>query len=250
MRGAVCLLLSFGIAAGQTPTPHVNAPAGAWRQTLLSLPARPPANTTAQDVYRFEQNLRLAAPYFTSLTPGDYEANRELVRRMAVYLAGLRLIAHDPEMRRAVDGASRTFYSMGIAAPLLASSAPAGGDAPPPAQGPAPQSAPAPPPFSLAAPDLGDVPPADKDVAKELSARYTTSAARGAAAWQNAETIRLNLAARGFTLNIETATALARMPLEFNSAADDLRSHEWDDARRDLQRAEYEADKITKTVGR
>ena len=67
---------------------------------------------------------------------------------------------------------------------------------------------------------------------------------------QSAEVLRLSLASDGMALNTQTATSVARLPGYFDLAAAKLRKHEWSDVSTNLDRAEYETEKIFKTVGR
>jgi hypothetical protein len=95
-----------------------------------------------------------------------------------------------------------------------------------------------------------NVPAAQRATVDELRSRYETSAARAAAAWQNAELLRQNLAREGLALNTQTAASLARLQVYFGLAAGDLQERDWDEAKTNLERAEYETEKVFKTVGR
>jgi len=70
-----------------------------------------------------------------------------------------------------------------------------------------------------------------------LRQRYETDAAKAAAAWRNAETMRQILASRGMSLNADTAAAVTRFQLFFEEAATALRDHKWEDALSSLQAA-------------
>ncbi len=226
-----------------------------WRQNLGNLPENPPSSTSIEDVARFERSMQSAAPYFARITPNDYEGNRALARRMAVYLAGLQVIARDPQMRLEVGRAQRIFNSLalspllGYGYPLLVPPAAGTGD-PIPGDHAAPVAPPAQPPFAMSAPIVTGIAPADKSLAQELSNRYEADAGRAAGAWQNAETLRLSLASRGMSLNNAASASLIRLPTYFSNAADSLRRRDWDEARTDLVRAESETEKIMKSVGR
>lgn len=251
----VCALVFAVFAAAQTPQ------SDDWRSALMELPEHPTANL--QDFNRFERQLTMAMPYFATLKPGDYEANREIVRRIIIYQAGLDMlyrnpqVSRDPLMRstigrmRNVIGQMRSygiFMSMGMQM----------GGTPQPAPSEempkrAAQSAGAgrhEPPFALVAPRLDHVAPADSKIASELCALYDTNAARAAAAWQSAETLRTSLENQGMSLNTQTAASLSRLQLYFDSAATALRESDWAEARSNLERAGYETEKIFKTVGR
>jgi hypothetical protein len=217
-----------------------------WRSALTELLSRPPGTATLQDLQRLEDNIRLATPYFGTLTPGDYEANRELIRRMTAYLAAMNLANRDPRMRFALRRANQALASLRYAAPP-AFSAPLG-PMPPADPRPAPPTR-AQAPWELQAPDISNIPEADKAKARELQDRYESAAAQAATAWQSAEVLRQNLAAEGMALNTLTATSIARVQFYLETAADALREQDWEDAKVNLQRAEYETEKVFKTVG-
>jgi hypothetical protein len=228
-----------------------------WRDALMELPEHPTANL--QDLTRFERHLSMSMPYFATLTPGDYEANRELIRRITVYMAGLDMlsrnpqISRDPQMRAAIGrtrgliNQMRFGYLMGSSMPLGATSS---GQQQQQHQSTQATSGHREPPFSLQAPKLGKVAPADAKLANELCSQYETDAARSAAAWQRAETLRVSLEGQGASLNVQTATSVSRLQLYFESAAAALREGDWEEARTNLTRAEAETEKIFKTVGR
>jgi hypothetical protein len=246
MIRATCLLLllpCLSVFGQDTAAPPQ------WRGDLMELLARPPGAATPQDLQRFEENVRLATPYFGTLTPGDYEANRELIRRMTAYLAAMNMMGRDPRMRFALRRANQALLSLRYALPPGLSSQ----MAPPlPYDGAEPRPAPraAQAPYELHAPDIPNVHAADKRTARDLQDRYESAAARAAIAWQSAEVLRQNLAAGGMTLNTLTATSIARVQLYLETAADALREQDWEDARVNIQRAEYETEKVLNTVGR
>jgi hypothetical protein len=222
----------------------------AWRRALMSLPDRPSPNTSVQDADRFSQNVELAVPYFATLTPGDYEANRELMRRLWTYQAELDLMAgRNPQMRMAAGRARRALRALPVGLALAAGFPVAQGNDS--SQAPAPPPAPpAGPPFAQQAPLIDNVSTAESSIASDLVSRYESSAARAAAAWENAEVLRQNLARQGMALNTQTAASVARLQLYFELAAGDLREHDWTEAGVNLERAEYETEKVFKTVGR
>lgn len=131
-----------------------------WRRSFLTLPGQPAANTSVQDLERLERDLRLATPYCLAATPGDFDANREVVRRVTAYLAAVNLMAQDPSLRGAY---SRAFLAA-AALPCMGGFAPGG------------------PPFQLEAPELANVPESDKRTARELQVRYQSAATRAATA--------------------------------------------------------------------
>src|SRR6185369_3201961 len=102
------------------------------------------------------------------------------------------------------------------------------------------------PNFSLQAPTLENVSAADKETARELSARYETDAAYAAVAWNNAETMKQSLAKQGMGLNVQTATSVGRFKLFLDQAAGALREHNWEDALSSLQAVESETQKVAK----
>jgi len=240
--------------AGQAASAGRAAMAGqAAIASLSTIPATPPANTSAQDIAQFEKNMRMMAAYLaatsaTAADPSQSDANRALVQRMATYLAGLQaLSASNAKLRPSINQAQQSFNSLGFLQYLALSNAfqSSNPEQPQPAQ-----NWQQPPPFALTAPESTGVSDADKDVSSELHTRYETDAAQSAGVWQNAETLRQNLAARGLGLNVHTATALVRLPLHFNSAANALRRNDWDAARTHLEQAEAETEKIANTVGK
>jgi hypothetical protein len=238
MPSALLLVCLTGAASAQTPD---------WRRALMNLPEHPSPNTSLQDIQRLQQNLQYGAGYFATLTPGDYDANRELIRRLTRYVAGLELIAQDPRMRAAVGRLRRTMNEFPILiAPAQLQQQPDSSSVAPDEAKPAPGV----PPFALQAPVIENVPADQKQTAEELSARYDAAAGPAAAAWQNAEVLSQNLAARGMALNATLSSAVARLQLYFEGAAQSLRERDWADARTNLERAEYETNKILKVVGR
>jgi len=250
MRFAVVLVLC-GCAAAQSPiptnpsNPKQRAPGVAgnqlWRRNLLGVIGQQPGKATVRDIEQIEQYMLSAAPYCTSLTPGDYEANRELARQMTTYLMTVNAMATDQQTRAAALRASRSVAAFPCAFPQ-AQPKQAPGAPPPPRQA-------SEPPFSQKAPELEGVAAADKETAADLRQRYETDAAKAAAAWHNAETMRQSLAARGMSLNADTAAAVGRFQLFFEEAATALRDHKWDDALSSLQAAEATTQKVGKAVG-
>jgi hypothetical protein len=213
-----------------------------WRRNLTQMLQQPPANASARDLERFEQYLLAAGPYCASLTPNDYEANRALMRSMATYLATVNTAARDPQLRAAGLRVSRAMAAFPCAYPA----------ARPPSQSPdaAPPPSPSAAPFLLHAPAIENLPDADRETALELQTRYETDAGRAASAWKNAETLHQNLAARGMSLNTQTAASVKRLPLLIDQAATGLREHAWAETRTHLEAAEAETQKIVNAVGR
>ena len=192
----------------------------------------------------------MAAPYFAGFTPHDYEANRALVRRMATYLAAADYLNRDPRLRSALNDAYRSVAAlqwMGIPnyQPYPGQHSPSNPQ-PPTQQAIAPNQ----PRFALQAPLLDKVPTADQATADDLSNQYEMAATKASIAWKSANVIRQNLNAQQMTLNVQTETSLARLQLYFELATGALQSKDWAEAKTNIQRAEYETEKVLKTVGR
>lgn len=220
--------------------PTVPAPSQ-WRRNLTGVLAQPPAKAGVQDIERMEQYMLSAAAYCTALTPTDYEANRDLARQMTAYLMMVNTMATDPQTRAAAMRASRSVAVFPCAFP---SEQPK-----PQAAAPSTPRQSAEPPFDQKAPALEGVRDADKETATDLRTRYETDAVKAAATWRNVETLRQSLAARGMSLNTQTAASVNRFQLFFEEAAAALREHHWDEARTSLQAVESETQKVVKAVG-
>jgi hypothetical protein len=248
-----CLWLACSTASAQKPLSSAASGSSdsGWRRGLMGLPEQPSANTSVQDANQFAQNIELAVPFFATLTPGDYEANRELIRRMWAYSAALDVMAgRNPQMRLAAGRARRALGAWGYGASGYGYPFVPGGPAAPetaPGQLPPPPSG---PPFAMQAPMIEKISSNERTTADELRSRYESSAARAAAAWQNAEVLRQNLAREGLSLNTQTAASLARLQVYFGLAAGDLQERDWAEAQTNLERAEYETNKVFQTVGR
>ena len=247
--GRLACRRSVGQYAAPQPQPTGDTQ---WRSTLNDLLSRPPGTMNLQDLQRFEDSVRMATSYFGTLTPGDYEANRELVRRMMTYMAAMNVMSKDPRMRYALRRANQALMVLrstlppGLSTQLGPAPAYQGAEASP--LRPQPKTGEA--PYQMHAPDLANVPDADRAKARELENRYESAAAQAAVAWQSAEILRQNLAVGGMALNTQTATSIARLQLYLENAVDALRELDWEDARINIERAEYETDKVLKTVGR
>lgn len=229
MRVFLGLILLGSVALGQN-----------WRTDLMGLPDHPTA-ANAQDIDRFVQNVQLATPYFASITPGDFEANREMVRRMWAYTMALEAMSkQNPALRGAAGRARRAMNGFPIGYMMLQPQAGFGG-AQQQSQPPPPTPAkPGDPPFAMKAP---------AGAPQELSSRYDSTAARAASAWQNADKMRRDLASRGMSLNAATASALARLEGDMESAARSIQSKNLEEANASLDRADAEIEKISKVVG-
>ncbi len=202
-----------------------------WRRELAALPEHPTAN--AQEIDRFVQNVQLATPYFATITPGDYEANREMVRRMWAYTMALDMMAkQNPMLRSYAVRARRAMNAFPIGYSMIQTGRPA--EAPAPAA----QTKPGDPPFALTAPDGA------------LGERYESTAVRAASAWRNADKMRQDLALRGLSLNPATAAAVGRLEADMDAAMRNIKSGKQNEASAALDRADAEIEKISKILGR
>jgi hypothetical protein len=237
----ICMFLwpAFAQDTRSGPLPVASPAALEWRTGIDEVLAQPPAAVGTQDIQRLEEDLRLARPYFAAVTPGDYAANREFVRRIYAYLAQVDTLTRNPRMRFALRRANQALVSIRLP-----------GDVPQPAapvvNGPPDRQ----PPFDLRAPVVENVADADAPKVRELRMRYESAAAQAVGAWQATDSIRANLADRGMALNPQTTASVVRIRLFLETAADALREHQWDDAGDNIERAEYETQKVLKTMGR
>jgi hypothetical protein len=201
-----------------------------------------PNRVTSSDLGRFETYLGGAGAYCSALTPGDYEANRQMVRSMAAYVATMNTYTRDPQMR-----ASLGRISAGISAFPCAW---AGGQPEPLVFDPATAPIPSDPPFAMQPPNVANVAAADKETFSDLQARYTADAKRAASAWKSSMVMRASLATQGATLNADTAAAVERFQLLFGLAAGSMLDRRWDEVTEHLQAVEAETAKVVKVVGR
>jgi hypothetical protein len=222
---------------------YAQVPSSAWRQSFNGFLNRPPGSLSARDLQTLESQIALAGSYCVGLTPGDYEANRQLVRQMTTYLASVQVAAGDQPMNLSLRRLTRSLAAFPCAFGVIP-----GQQQPPPAAAP-PPPAPGEPPFAKTAPVLQGVPKADQDTVKDLRERYDMDASHAATAWKNAEVIRQGLVAKGMSLNAQTAASVDHLKLFLDQAADALREHKWDDALSSLQAVESETQKVNKTVG-
>jgi hypothetical protein len=153
-----------------------------------------------------------------------------------------------PVSRPAVQAPAVTASSPPRAQPAVVSTPVASAAEEPPAP-PRAQPRPGEPPFETSPPILRAVSQADRDTARDLRERYASDASRAATAWRNAEGIRRNLAAKGMSLNAQTASSLDRLGLMLDEAADAMREHKWDDALSSLQAVEAITQKVNSSVG-
>jgi hypothetical protein len=233
MRFLVALLLC---AAAYAQAPN-------WRQSFSGLLNRPPGTLSVRDLQLLESQMALAGQYCVGLTPGDYEANRQLVRQMTAYLATVQVAAQDAPMKTSLRRLSRSLAAFPCAYSVIP------GQQPPPAAAPPPPPVPGDAPFAKTAPALLDVPKADQANAKDLRERYEIDASHAATAWKNAQVIAQGLAAKGMSLNAQTAASVDHLALFLDEAAEALRGHQWDDARSSLEAVEAETQKVAKAAG-
>jgi hypothetical protein len=246
----ICMFLlpAFAQDTGSGPPAVATPVSGEWRTGIDEVLAQPPAAVGTQDIQRLEEDLRLARPYFAAITPGDYEANREFIRRIYAYLAQVDTLTRNSRMRFALRRANQALVSIRLPGDAPQPAAPVDGrpDRPAPPDRPASGE----PPFDLRAPVVENVADADAPKVRELRMRYESAAAQAVGAWQATDSIRANLADRGMALNPQTTASVVRIRLFLETAADALREHQWDDARDNIERAEYETQKVLKTMGR
>jgi hypothetical protein len=220
-----------------------------WQSALGGLPERAPATVGLRDVSRFEQNIRMAAPHLSA--PGAIGTNRAYVRSMWMYLGALEVAARQQGMNSpfysAVGRTRSMLYSMGLAYPYWMMGSFGHREPPPPEPPPVKAGE---PPFSAKAPDLGKVPPAESDAADDMVARYETSVARAVSAWKSADVMSQTLGARGMSLNPRITESVVRLQMFVEMADGDLRRHDWTAAKEDLEKVEYETNRLASSVGR
>ena len=228
----VALTLAAALCAqAQIPGPR-------WYRSATGMLGVPAANADAHEIQRMERYLIYGASYCSGLGAAQYAANMAMARNMSSYLSSVGTTATDPQARVAALRVAAAFNSFPCAYP--------GKQLP---VIPPPPPKPGDPPFALVSPDLGKVPDAEQESAADVAVRYDTDVVRSAAAWKNAETLRLSLVQRGMTLNAPTASAVLRLKPLYDDAATALKAHNWDEALSNLQAAEATTQKIEATVG-
>jgi hypothetical protein len=213
-------------------------PGARWFRSSTGMLGVPAANADAHEIDRMERYLIYGTYYCSGLGAAQYAANMAMARNMSSYLSTVGTTATDPQARIAAIRVAAAFNSFpcaypGKRLPVIAPPPPKPGD----------------PPFALISPNLGKVPDAEQETAADLAVRYDTDVARSAAAWKNAETLRLSLVQKGMTLNAQTATAVFRLKPLYDDSAEALKAHNWDEALSNLQAAEATTQKIEATVG-
>jgi hypothetical protein len=242
MRATLVFALLCGVLAAQKP-PASGAPgAPLWRQTFGGILNRLPGSLNVRDLQLLESQMAMSGAYCTGLTPGDYEANRQLVRQMVTYLATVQVATQDREMNASLGRLTRSLGAFPCAYALPPQQQAQPGAPPPP-------PAPGEPPFSKQAPALKNIAKADQEAANDLKERYESVASRAAVAWQNAEVVRRGLIAKGMNLNAQTAASVDHLKLFLDQATTALNAHDWKEAGEALDRTEYETQKVGKAVG-
>jgi len=237
MRPLTLIGLAF-IAISSQRASAQGVPGPRWYRSASGMLGVPAANADAREIRRMERYLTFGVPYCSGLAAAQYAANMAMARNMSAYLGSVSTTATDPEARAAAARVAAAFSSFpcaypGKQLPVVVPPPPKPGD----------------PPFTLVSPDLGKVPDAEQETGADLAVRYDTDVARSAAAWKNAETLRLSLVQRGMTLNAQTAAAVFRLKPLYDDAATALKAHNWDEALSNLQAAEATTQKIEATVG-
>ena len=220
-------LIGAALIAISSQSASAQVPGARWYRSSTAMLGMPPANVSARDIERMGQYLTFGVPYCTGLVASQYAANMAMARNMSTYLGSVSTAATDPDARAAAQRVALAFSYFpcaypGKQLPVVAPPPPRPGD----------------PPFTLVSPDLGKVPDAEQETAADLAVRYDTGVARSAAAWKNAETLRLSLVQRGMTLNAQTASAVFRLKPLYDDSATALKAHNWDEALSNLQAAE------------
>lgn len=228
---AALIAISPQPASAQIPGPR-------WYRSATGMLGVPAAKADAHEIQRMERYLIFGASYCSGLAAAQYAANQAMARNMASYLTSVSATAADPQARVAAFRVAAAFSSFpcaypGKQLPVIAPPPPKPGD----------------PPFALVSPNLGKVPDAEQETAADLAVRYDTDAARSAAAWKNAETVRLSLVQRGMTLNTQTASAVLRLKPLYDDATTALKAHNWEEALSNLQAAEATTQKVEGAVG-
>ncbi len=213
-----------------------------WRGNLGGLLGQQPSRVTMDDLGRFDQYLVGAGAYCSALTPGDYAANRLMVRSMAAYVATMNAYTRDPQMRASLGRLSGRISAFPCAF--------VGYQPEPLVFEPVPPPVNTEPPFAMNPPDVPNVAASDKETFSDLQARYKVDATRAASAWKSAAEMNARLSTRGATLNADTAAAVSRFQLLFGLAAGSMLDRRWDEVLEHLRAVEAETTKVANVVGR
>lgn len=232
MKPAALALIAVLYAQAQIPGPR-------WYSSASGMLGVPAANADYRELQRMERYLTFGVPYCSGLAAAQYATNMAMARNMSSYLATVGTTAVDPQARMYALRLATEFNSFpcaypGKQLPVVAPPPPKPGD----------------PPFALMSPPLGKVPDAEQEMAADLTVRYDTDVARSAAAWTNAEKLRISLVQRGLGLNAQTQGAVIRLQPLYEDAANALKAHNWDEALSNLQAAEATTQKVEATVGK
>jgi hypothetical protein len=103
-----------------------------------------------------------------------------------------------------------------------------------------------PPPAPARAPALSKE---DQATARDLRERYNMDASHAATARSNADAMRQRLAAKGMSINAQTAAAVDNLQFLLDQASEAMRDRRWDDALSNLQAVEAETQKVARAVG-
>jgi hypothetical protein len=249
MRITVAFLICSCLGAQAQIVPRVGGVGGVgigagslWRGNLGGILGQQPSKVTSDDLNRFGQYLSGAGAYCSALTPGDYEANRLMVRSMASYVATMNAYTRDSRMRTSLGRLSGQISAFPCAWTGYQPEKLVFDPVPPPVN--------TEPPFAMKPPDVLNVAAADKETFSDLQNRYRTDATRAASAWKSAAEMNARLSTQGATLNADTAAAVSRFQLLFGLAAGSMLDHRWDEVLEHLQAVEAETAKVAKVVGR
>jgi hypothetical protein len=89
----------------------------------------------------------------------------------------------------------------------------------------------------------------DQATARDLRERYNMAASHAATARSNADAMRQRLAAKGMSINAQTAAAVDNLQFLLDQASEAMRDRRWDDALSNLQAVEAETQKVARAVG-
>ena len=103
-----------------------------------------------------------------------------------------------------------------------------------------------PPPAPARAPAMSKE---DQATARDLRERYNMAASHAATARSNADAMRQRLAAKGMSINAQTAAAVDNLQFLLDQASEAMRDRRWDDALSNLQAVEAETQKVARAVG-
>jgi len=117
---------------------------------------------------------------------------------------------------------------------------------------PNPAPPPRPPVAFQASPPLAGLPVPPRGTSPEgveLVEQFANVSGRGQALLSSVDDLRQSLAARGLTIHGDIASSLSRFRLYLELAATSLEQESWPNARRQLEKANYEAGKLARHLG-